>query len=72
MNSFEDVEQTKSRRVKLGQKVASLHQTKILHFTFTVTYFLLSKKNSPKMFPKEVLTLQHLQQLLLSVFLSLT
>ena len=70
MNSFEDVEQTKSRRVKLGQKVASLHQTKILHFTFTD--FLLSKKNSPKMFPKEVLTLQHLQQLLLSVFLSLT
>ena len=46
MNSFEDVEQTKSRRVKLGQKVASLHQSKILHFTLTVKYFLLSKNNS--------------------------
>ena len=40
MNSFEDVEQTKSRRVKLGQKLASLHQT------LTVKYFLLSQNNS--------------------------
>ena len=68
MNSFEDVKQSKSKRVKPRQKVGSLHQSKILHFIFTVTLFTFKKVQvTSKMLPKEI---EKFQQPLVSVFLS--
>ena len=46
MNSFEDVEQTKSRRVKLGQRLLHCTKVKFYILPLTVKYSLLSKNNA--------------------------